>query len=164
MSDYLAPTLAVILPNLGGIAGSFITRKNIPNWYEGLNKPSWRPGNKVFGPVWTTLYCSMGYASYMVWRDGGGFDGDAALPLAWYGAQLALNWAWTPIFFGLHSPKWGFVEIICLWGAIAGTIYSFHGINEKASYLLLPYLGWVSLASALTFRIWRDNPDADKKE
>ncbi|GFO06241.1 translocator protein [Plakobranchus ocellatus] len=115
--------------------------------------------------MWTLLYGTMGYASYMVWRDGGGFGGDAALPLAWYGTQLALNWAWTPIFFGCHSFKWAFVDIVALWGAIAGTIYMFHGVNETAGYLMIPYLGWVTFAGVLNFTIWRLNPSVeDKKE
>uniref|UniRef100_A0A0B6YXR4 TspO/MBR-related protein n=1 Tax=Arion vulgaris TaxID=1028688 RepID=A0A0B6YXR4_9EUPU len=157
MSDYVAPVAAVLLPNVGGIIGSFFTRRNIKTWYEGLKLPSWRPPNRVFPIAWTTLYSTMGYASYLVWRDGGGFGGDAASPLAWYSAQLALNWTWSPIFFGFRSPKWAFLNIVFLWGGIAQTIYMFHDINKNAAYLLLPYLGWVSFAALLNFRIWRDN-------
>ncbi|RUS84024.1 hypothetical protein EGW08_008202 [Elysia chlorotica] len=164
MSDYMKPAAAVILPFVGGFAGGIVTRKNIPTWYEGLKHPSWRPPNKVFGPVWSLLYGSMGYASYLVWRDGGGFGGDAAVPLALYGTQLALNWVWTPIFFGAHSLKWAFVDIVAMWGAIAGTIFTFHGINETASYLLVPYLGWVTFAGALNFWHWRNNPSIEEKK
>ncbi|XP_059159210.1 translocator protein-like [Physella acuta] len=163
MSDYIAPAAAIFLPQIGAIAAGFRSSGSIETWYEGLKLPSWRPPNQVFPPVWTALYCSMGYASYLVWRDGGGFGGDAALPLAAYGTQLALNWAWSPIFFGAHSLKWGLIDIVFLWGGIAGTTYLFHGINETASYLMLPYLGWVSFASVLTYRIWRDNPDPKKE-
>ena len=116
----LAALGATLAPFLGGIAGSMITRKNIGPWYQHIKKPSWRPPNWAFGPVWTCLvtsniewrpvrrdayflqYGGMGYASYMVMRDGGN-----VLSLSLYSTQLALNWAWTPIFFGSHNVKVG---------------------------------------------------------
>jgi len=149
---------ASILPNIGGIVGGIITRKNIPTWYKGLNKPNWRPPNWMFPPVWTYLYTSMGYASYLVWRDGGGFEGDAKLPLMLYASQLTLNWIWTPIFFGSHNLKLAFFEIMLLVGNVGACIVAFKPINETASYLLLPYMAWVSFAAALNFNVWRNNP------
>lgn len=97
---------AVILPNVGGWANAAITKNNIKSWFEGLKHPTFRPPNYVFGPVWTALYSSMGYASYVVWKQGGGFGGAAKYPLMLYGAQLAANWAWSPIFFHYHELKW----------------------------------------------------------
>jgi benzodiazapine receptor len=149
---------AMVLPNVGGWLGSLITIKNVPTWYEGLNKPEWRPPNKAFGPVWTALYTGMGYASYLVYRDGGGFDGVARGPLILFGSQLALNWAWTPIFFGFHKLGLSLAEIILLYGNVVACTIGFWNVNRTAGLIMLPYLGWLSIATALTYCIWRDNP------
>lgn len=152
---------AVLAPFPGAFLGSYITRSNIKNWYDkNLKKPDWRPPNWAFGPVWTYLYGTMGYASYLVWRDGGGFSGEAAkLPLALYGTQLALNWAWTPLFFGAKKLKLAFYEICALWLAVAATGLSFYQVNKTAGLLFAPYIGWVSLATALNYCIQRDNDE-----
>lgn len=109
-SKYWKLAAAVILPNVGGWAGGLITRNNLKPWYASLNKPKGNPPNYVFGPVWTGIYCGIGYASYRVYEDllatGNGFDRTAQVALGLYAGQLALNWAWTPIFFHFHSLKW----------------------------------------------------------
>jgi len=161
---------AVALPNIGGFAGSLITRKNIPNWYQNLNFPSFRPPNWVFAPVWTSLYSGIGYASYLVYRDGGGFDGDAKVPLILFGSQLALNWLWTPLFFGQRNPKAGLIDILALTATAAACGVQFYGINKIAGYIFVPYLAWLSFATALNYSVWKLNPEergiaaAPKKE
>ncbi|XP_063402911.1 translocator protein-like isoform X1 [Mytilus trossulus] len=159
MSEYIAPVGATLLPHIGGVLGGFVSRKNMKTWFEHLEKPSWKPPNWVFGPVWTTLYTSMGYASYMVWRDGGGFNGEATLPLALYGSQLALNWAWSPLFFGAHKIGASLIEMGFLWGTAGACGYAFGTINRTAGLLFIPYMAWLTLATALTYRIWKDNKD-----
>ncbi|XP_046382542.1 translocator protein-like [Ischnura elegans] len=155
---------ATLLPHVGGYLNGLIVRPQLKTWYKDLKKPSWCPPNAAFPVAWTTLYTGMGYASYLVWRDGGGFDGDARLPLALYASQLALNWAWSPIFFHYHSFKWSMVNITLLWGNVAACAYYFWEINRPAGLLMVPYLGWLTLAAAITYRIWQDNPPKDSKE
>uniref|UniRef100_A0A3Q2WM56 Translocator protein n=2 Tax=Haplochromis burtoni TaxID=8153 RepID=A0A3Q2WM56_HAPBU len=151
------------LPHLGGLYGGYLTRKEVDTWYPTLKKPSWRPPNKAFPVVWTCLYTGMGYGSYLVWKELGGFTEDALVPLGLYGTQLALNWAWTPIFFGAHKLKWSLVEIVLLTGTVGATMMSWYPISRTATMLLAPYLGWLCLATSLNYCIWRDNPE-EKEE
>jgi benzodiazapine receptor len=124
-------------------------------WYERLAKPSWRPPNWLFAPAWTFLYICIAVAGWLVWQSAG-FAG-AAVPLAVYFVQLLLNALWTPIFFGLHRKGLAVFEIALLWLAIAATIVLFAPVDTLAAVLLLPYLAWVTFASALNFAVWRLN-------
>lgn len=107
---------AILFPNLGGFAGSLIVRKNIKWLNRCVKKPSLFPPNYVFAPVWTILYCAIGYGSYLVYDDvrpiSNGFDRRAVIALALYLIQLAFNWAWTPLFFGFHSFTWVWYSIL----------------------------------------------------
>lgn len=100
-------TGAIVLPSIGGFVLNSIFGGTPSNdkWFEGLKFPSFRPPSWVFPPVWTTLYSSMGYASYVIYKQGGGFNGPARIPLILYGSQLALNWAFIPVFTGAKNLK-----------------------------------------------------------
>lgn len=141
----------ILLSEGAGILGSFFTVASIPTWYATLTKPSFSPPGFVFGPVWTILYALMGISLYLVWVSKA-ISKSYAIKL--FFVQLILNAVWSIIFFGLRSPGLAFIEIIALWVAIALTIKAFQHISKAASYLLYPYLAWVSFASILNFAIW----------
>jgi tryptophan-rich sensory protein len=145
--------LAVCLGAAG--LGSIATTPEIAGWYATIRKPSWNPPNSVFGPVWTTLFMMMAIAAWLVWRPKG-FKA-AATPLTLFAIQLALNIAWSWIFFSMHQPGWAFVEIVILWLAIVATTVAFFRHSKIAGWLMVPYLAWVSFASILNFSIWRLN-------
>ena len=135
--------------------GAIATSRSVSQWYPALQKPSWNPPPWVFGPVWTVLYLMMAIAAWIVWRQRG-FKG-AAGALGIFALQLALNAAWSPLFFGLRNPLAGLVDIIPLWIAIMATIISFRRISPLAGALLVPYWLWVGFATALNFMIWSLN-------
>lgn len=124
-------------------------------WYAALNKPAWNPPGWIFGPVWTALYAMMAVAAWLVWQRGG-FAAQRR-PLGLFLAQLALNALWTPLFFGLHQPGLAFAEIILLWLAILATMLAFRPVSRAATWLLVPYLAWVSFAAVLNATLWRLN-------
>ena len=124
-------------------------------WYQTLVKPSWTPPSWLFGPVWTLLYGMMAAAAWLVWKRYG-LSG-ALVPLAAFVVQLALNAAWSWLFFGLHRPGLAFTEIVLLWLAILATLLLFWSEERLAGVLLIPYIAWVSFAAVLNFTLWRLN-------
>lgn len=124
-------------------------------WYDEIAKPPWTPPSATFGIVWPILYVLMAVAAWMVWKTSGFRGATAALSL--YLVQLVLNAAWPWLFFGEQMFGLAFGEIVVLWFAILATIVLFWRHNKWAGMMLLPYIAWVTFASALNFSIWQLN-------
>jgi len=139
---------------LAAAMGSLFTSSSVATWYKTLQRPDWTPPGWLFGPVWSVLYLSMAVAAWLVWRKGGRRARTALLAFA---VQLALNVAWSALFFGLRCPAAGLADIVALWLAIVVTVVCFFRVSAAAGIILLPYLAWVSFAAALNFSIWRMN-------
>lgn len=143
--------LSLILPQFAGFVGALFTTSKIPSWYATLNKPFFNPPSWVFGPVWTTLYFLMGYALYLVWNSKKSKNRDIAIK--YFFLQLTLNSVWSIIFFGLENPTFAFLEILVLLTSIIITTVKFKKISLTASYLMYPYIAWVSFATFLNVAI-----------
>ena len=125
-------------------------------FYAQLDRPAWAPPSWLFGPVWTLLYLMMAVAAWLVWRERGFAGARGALTL--FLVQLALNALWTWLFFAWRLGALAFAEILLLWALIAATAVLFWRLRPVAGVLLVPYLVWVTFASALTLAVWRANP------
>ncbi|MFZ1053803.1 MAG: TspO/MBR family protein [Candidatus Sulfotelmatobacter sp.] len=136
--------------------GSAFTAQSVCTWYPTLRKPPGNPPASYFGPVWTVLYFLMTLAAWNVWRVGDGWSGTSPA-ITIFLIQLALNAAWSAIFFGLRSPGLALAEIILLWAAILATTILFWRISTFSGALLLPYLSWVTYAAYLNAGIWHLN-------
>ena len=159
----LRDALALLAPLAIGALGSIPTARAIPTWYRTLDKPSWNPPNAVFGPVWTTLYGLMGVALLLIRRANASRSAASTeRAQAIFGLQLALNLAWSFVFFGGRDPRGALAVIVVLWVSILATMVQFWQIRRVAALLLVPYLAWVSFASVLNAEIARRNPAANE--
>lgn len=125
-------------------------------FYALLTRPSWAPPSWIFGPVWSVLYVLIGLAAWQVWRSSGFTANRTALVL--FILQLAANALWSWLFFAWHQGAVAFAEILVLWMLIVATTLSFWRLNALAGALMLPYLAWVTFATALNLSVWRLNP------
>ncbi len=119
-------------------------------WYASLNRPAFAPPNWVFGPVWTVLYILIALSGWLVWRQVGWRSRQVAL----WGVQMLLNALWTPLFFGLNWLALAAVEMALLWIAILACMAAFRHVSTTASWLMAPYLLWVSFALLLNLGFW----------
>jgi tryptophan-rich sensory protein len=149
--------LVAVLPVLAvAVSASLVTQPNIPDWYAGLQKPAFTPPNWAFPVVWTLLYAMMAYALWRILALPESRPGRPVAIIAFF-VQLALNGLWSFAFFGGKSPLAGLVVIAALIVAILATIRAFWRLDRAAALLLVPYLAWVTYATALNGTIWRLN-------
>ena len=139
--------VALILPLSIGAFASVFTDEAIPGWYATLNRPSFNPPSWLFGPVWTVLYLLMGISFYLIWKQEKSKYRNLAILV--FIIQLALNFAWSFIFFYFNKIGFAFAEIILLWLSIVLMIIRFYKIKPITAYINIPYLLWVSFASML---------------
>jgi len=125
------------------------------DWYKALEKPAWTPPDWLFGPVWSALYLMIAVAGWLVWTT----LGMSGLLVLW-GANLVLNAMWSWLFFGIRRMDLAFVDVVMMWLAIAAFIVLASATVPLAALLFVPYLVWVTIASALNLSVWRRNPQA----
>ncbi len=135
---------------LGGLAAS-----DSGSTYRSLDRPAWAPPSWLFGPVWTVLYATIAFSAWLVLRHRPLTA--AREEMAFWGLQLALNLAWTPLFFGAGRYGLAFLDICLLLAALAVTMLLFRRRSPVAALLLVPYALWVLYAASLNFAIWRLN-------
>lgn len=145
---------------LGGLVAGWLSNSGMDNgWFAALEKSRLQPPSYLFGPVWVALYALMGLALAVVWNEPPSRDRTNAFRL--FFAQLALNYAWSPVFFGGHMMEIAFVLLFLILLLALVTAKAFRRIRPMAGWLLLPYLLWLCLAVVLNYETAALNPGAD---
>lgn len=168
--------VSIVICQMAGVVGAIFTTPKIATWYATLNKPAFTPPGWFIGAIWTILFFLMGISLYLVWDKGwkpavssqekkmkywnrfteklwkGTWREENVVLI--FALQLVLNILWSVLFFGLQSLGIAFFELLMLWWAILYTIANFYRISKPASYLLIPYIAWVSFAGVLNFILW----------
>jgi len=144
---------------LGFTSGQLVVAGDDNGWYRMLDLPALRPPNWAFPVVWTILYVLMGVSLAIVLSARGARGRGFAIAL--FGVQLVMNLIWSPLFFGAHQVSLALILIVALFFAALATTIAFGRIRPLAAWLLVPYLAWLVIASALNWQIDRANPDAE---
>ena len=131
-----------------GVGGWMTT---VGPWYQCLRKPWWNPPNWIFGPAWTAILGLAAWSGLLSWTHASG-SSQQLLILTLFGINIVLHMLWTPLFFNLKRPDWALIEVPVLWLSILALMFSI-----LASWLLLPYLLWVTFAAFLNLTIVRMN-------
>ncbi len=138
---------------LGGAGGLLTT---IGPWYRNLAKPSWQPPDWLFGPAWTLILGLAAWAAVLAW-DGAGDDGARMTIIALFAVNFVCHLLWSPLFFTARRPDWALFEVVFLWSSVLALCILLRPYSVLASWLIVPYLVWVSFAALLNMQIVRLN-------
>jgi len=151
--DITFAVIALALVAATSILGQIATYPNLSPWYAGLAKPSFNPPNWIFAPIWTTLYALMAFGLWRILRVQKSSK-HLHYAVGLFLLLLALNAAWSWMFFWAHSPLLGLINIVPQFVVILTTIVSFARVDGLAAICLLPLAAWVAFAGVLNSAIW----------
>ncbi len=148
--------VAILAVSCVAAIGGALTR--LDGWYYGLQQPWFKPPDWAFGPAWTLLFTLIAISGVLAWRAGPQRSASTRRSmLLWFSLNGLANMAWSLLFFTLKRPDWGLIEVPILWLSIVAMMIHLWPYARKAALLLLPYLGWVSLAALINLETVRLN-------
>ena len=150
MNKFLKAVGWIVLSQMAGFIGAGLTATSVQTWYVTLNKPWFTPPNWLFGPMWLTLYTLMGLATFWISEKK---TKQSKSAVKFFLVHLLVNALWSPVFFGLKQVFLALVIIAIMWVMIVLLIGKYGKIDKKAGLALIPYLMWVSVATALNVTI-----------
>jgi len=133
--------------------GSYVTNLYKEPWYSTIVKPSFNPPDWVFAPVWITLYIAMSVAIWLIWINPKRVEKIIYI----YFIHLLINGSWSIFFFGLHLILASLIVVAIIISFVVWLIILYHPINKLSSFLMIPYLMWLSYAFVLNFYIFMLN-------
>jgi benzodiazapine receptor len=145
-----AAAMAILVASLGA------TMTDVGPWYHALEKPSWQPPDWLFGPVWTLIFALAAAAGVFAWRNAT-TDAQRDWVIGLFAINGTLNVLWSALFFRLQRPDWALIEVVFLWLSVLVPIVVFSRYSKTSSWLLVPYLAWVTFAAVLNWEIVRLN-------
>ena len=155
---YAVVTVPAVL--LLGMLSGYLSQSGYSNpWFDALRKPAFMPPGWLFGVAWTILYILLGLSLAMLLHAKGALKRDRVLVL--FGLSLLLNFAWSPVFFGMHKVTFALGLIAAMIILTMALILALWRIRIVASLLLYPYLGWLMFAGLLNYEILQLNPQAE---
>lgn len=155
---FLVPLVVLLGYASGQLSGSTADSA----WFAALEKPAIFPPPATFGVVWTVLYALMGLSLALVCAAWGARWRVAAILV--FVVQLAVNLAWSPVFFGAHEMEFALYVIVAMIVLVLLTIWLFWKVRRLAALLLLPYLAWICFASVLNWQFLELNRELDGAE
>jgi translocator protein len=150
LPEYIAPAIGILVAVWGGLL------TEVGPWYKKLQAPVWKPPDWAFGPIWTVIITLAVIASVLAWRKAPDETAHRWILIS-FGLNCALNIAWSWLFFKRKRPDWALIETVFLWLSIVFMIAVVYPISSTATWCLVPYLVWVTIASVLNWVTVRMN-------
>ena len=150
MRNILSLSIFIVLAFAASAWGGLISSFYKEPWYSTIAKPSFNPPDWIFGPVWITLYIAMSVAIWLIWIN----PKKTEKIIYIYFVHLLINGSWSLFFFGLHLILVSLIIIAVIIFLVAWLIKLYYPINKLSSFLMVPYLMWLSYAFVLNFYIF----------